>query len=319
MIKSVSLKHFRAFRELKLEPLKRVNLIIGQNNTGKTAVLEALAWVLMKSPAACAQLPGLFRPIGGDPNINFWNWLFHNKSGANPIELAAQFEGFPDFALRVKKNAGQPANDSGFSFASNVGGAQLYTPKGRTSSGLNAHVFSTFPSNPRQDAIDFNRVVLRRRKKQVEALLQKIEPRLQGIESLQTGTEPLLYADIGLSELIPVTQLGQGFNRLLDIYSEVVAAEAKVLLIDEIENGLHHSVLKTVWSGLFTAATEMDVQIFATTHSWECVLAADEAASKQPSYDLNLIRLDRVDDEIKATIIDQQALETAKQLNWEMR
>jgi AAA15 family ATPase/GTPase len=190
---------------------------------------------------------------------------------------------------------------------------------GRRSAGSNAHVFSTHPTNPRQDAIDFNRVILRRRKKQVESLLQKIEPRLQSIESLQTGSEPLLYADIGLSEMIPVTQLGQGFNRLLDIYSELVAAEAKVLLIDEIENGLHHSVLKTVWTGLFTAAAEMDVQIFATTHSWECVLAADEAAAKQTAYDLNLIRLDRVDDNVKATVIDRPAFETAKQLGWEMR
>jgi AAA15 family ATPase/GTPase len=92
-----------------------------------------------------------------------------------------------------------------------------------------------------------------------------------------------------------------------------------ILLIDEIENGLHHSVLSTIWQGLFHAAEEMDVQIFATTHSWECVLAADEAARKEPQYDLNLIRLDRVSDNIKATIIDKSALNTAKELHWEMR
>ena len=96
-------------------------------------------------------------------------------------------------------------------------------------------------------------------------------------------------------------------------------AEAKVLLIDEIENGLHHSVLPVIWSGLFNVAAEADVQIFATTHSWECVLAADEAARKMPEYQLNLIRLDRVDDNIKATIIDKEAMGTAKEHHWEMR
>jgi AAA15 family ATPase/GTPase len=119
--------------------------------------------------------------------------------------------------------------------------------------------------------------------------------------------------------MIPVTQLGQGFNRLLDIYSEVVASDAKALLIDEIENGLHHSVLPIIWKGLFLAAKEVDVQIFATTHSWECVLAADQAARIGEDYDLALIRLDRVKEDIKATIIDEKSLDTAKELHWEMR
>jgi AAA15 family ATPase/GTPase len=196
---------------------------------------------------------------------------------------------------------------------------KLFTLGQREKALLKPSVFSTYPTNPRQDAIDYNRVVLRRKKRPVEDLLREVEPRLQTIESLQTGNEPLLYADIGLSELIPVTQMGQGFNRLLDIYSEIVAAEAKVLLIDEIENGLHHSVLPTIWHGLFHAAEEMDVQIFATTHSWECVLAADEAARQDAKFDFNLIRLDRVEDNIKATMIDRDALNTAKELNWEMR
>jgi AAA15 family ATPase/GTPase len=153
----------------------------------------------------------------------------------------------------------------------------------------------------------------------VETLLKKVEPRLQAIETLQTGSEPLLYADVGLNEMIPITQLGQGFNRLLDIYSEIVSAASKVLLVDEIENGLHHSVLPTIWQGLFHAVEEVGVQIFATTHSWECVLAADQAAREESKYDLNLIRLDRVNDNIKATIIDKDAINTAKELHWEMR
>jgi AAA15 family ATPase/GTPase len=130
----------------------------------------------------------------------------------------------------------------------------------------------------------------------------------------------LIYAELsGLSELIPVTQLGRGFNRLLDIYSEIVATEARVLLIDEIENGLHYSVLPLVWKGLFLAAKEFDVQIFATTHSWECILAADQSAREGGPYELELIRLDRMDETIKATLMDETSLTTARELGWEMR
>ena len=84
-------------------------------------------------------------------------------------------------------------------------------------------------------------------------MLRELEPPLETLEVLQTGRPnqqtSLIYADLGLSEMIPVTQLGQGFNRLLDIYSEVVASDAKALLTDEVENGLHHSVLPIIWKG----------------------------------------------------------------------
>ncbi len=232
------------------------------------------------------------------------------------MEITAKFDGLPAFGVWLG-TATQP--QGAYRLAGALGNIPLHTFGQRISAGLKASIFSTHPTNPRQDAIDYNRVVLRRKKSQVEKLLKNVEPRLQAIETLQTGNEPLLYADVGLSEMIPITQMGQGFNRLLDIYSEIVAAETKVLLIDEIENGLHHSVLPTIWRGLFHAAEEVNVQIFATTHSWECVLAADKAAREEPQYDLNLIRLDRVGDNIKSTIIDKDALNTAKELHWEMR
>jgi AAA15 family ATPase/GTPase len=290
-------------------------LIVGQNNTGKTGLLEALAFLAADSPQAFAALPSLFRYVVGDLNENFWKWIPHNKNAKNLVRVKAVFDGSQEYwvGLAQQVPAG-PWHPVGMAF----GGMQLFRGQ-RASAGLKGHVFSTYPTNPKQDAIDYNRVVLRRKKSQVEGLLKKVEPRLQAIESLQTGNEPLLYADVGLSEMIPVTQMGQGFNRLLDIYSEIVSAESNVLLIDEIENGLHHSVLSTIWRGLFNGAEEMDVQIFATTHSWECVLAADEAAREEPQYELNLIRLDRVDDNVKATIIDKESLNTAKDLHWEMR
>jgi len=329
MLKSVHIKNFQGFQDLKIEPLKRVNLIIGQNNTGKTGVLEALTLLLWEpSPANCQSLPNMFRTTGnGDPRETFWNWLFFNKSTTQNAEIYGSFDNKIDFGLilrvdpRIRINSPLPnTRDVG-----NIGTAIVCTLAGQNApnAGLKPAIFSTHPRNPTENAIKYNRVILKRRKKQVEAMLREIEPRLETLEALQTGQPPqqtsLIYADLGLSEMIPVTQLGQGFNRLLDIYSEVVASDAKALLIDEIENGLHHSVLPIIWKGLFLAAKEVDVQIFATTHSWECVLAADQAARIGEDYDLALIRLDRVKEDIKATIIDEKSLDTAKELHWEMR
>lgn len=330
MLKSLHIKNFRGFRDLKIEPLKRINLLTGQNNTGKTGVLEALVLLLDdQNQTLRNNLPNLFRTVGGDVNENFWKWLFHNKSQKQNLSLKTSLDGGQDVAMILRGSmASIDFEVSQFRESGQFGVYPFLTNRGNLVAGLNAGlkpaVFSTHPSNPVQDAIDYNRVILKRRKKQVESLLKEIEPRLESLEALQVGqpgqsSSPLIYADLGLSEMIPVTQLGQGFNRLLDIYSEIVAADAKVLLIDEIDNGLHHSVLSTIWKGLFLAAKEFDVQIFATTHSWECILAADEAAHAGGNYDLALIRLDRVKEDIKATVIDETSLSTAKELHWEMR
>jgi len=326
MLKSLHIKNFRGLRDLKIEPLERVNLITGQNNTGKTGVLEALVVLLDDQTQTFRNnLPNLFRVAGGDWVENFWKWLFHNKNLKQNIKIEAALGSGENFAVILHDLlAPVDFNPSHFGQAGQIGGIPYYTTFGKAHAGLKPAIFSTHPSNPIQDAIDYNRVILKRRKKQVEKLLREIEPRLEALEALQTGqpgqtSTPLIYADLGLSEMIPVTQLGQGFNRLLDIYSEIVAADAKVLLIDEIENGLHHSVMPVIWKGLFLAANEFDVQIFATTHSWECILAADEAARTGENYDLALIRLDRVKEDIKATVIDKKSLSTAKELQWEMR
>jgi AAA15 family ATPase/GTPase len=76
MLTSVHLKNFRAFKDTTVGPLKRVNLIVGQNNTGKTGLLEALVLLLAQNAAA---LPQFFRSVGGDWNENFWKWICYNK------------------------------------------------------------------------------------------------------------------------------------------------------------------------------------------------------------------------------------------------
>lgn len=332
MLKSLHIKNFRGFRDLKIEPLKRVNLITGQNNTGKTGVLEALVLLLGESGPnhqnqnSRHQLVNLFRTVGGNYNETFWDWLFNNKSLDKTIEIKASFDTSPEnsFGIQLTKTPQVRLDKAGNAInPENVGSSLFYRIGQKDSADLKPAIFSTLPNRPEQDAVDYQRVILKRRKKQVEKLLREIEPRLEAVEALRIGDQhsspSLIYADLGLREMIPVTQLGQGFNRLLDIYSEIVVADAKVLLVDEIENGLHHSVMPVIWKGLFLAAQEFDVQIFATTHSWECILAADEAARAGENYDLALIRLDRVKEDIKATVIDEKSLSTAKELQWEMR
>ncbi len=330
MLSKILIKNFRAFREIEIGPFNTVNLITGLNNTGKTGILEAIFLACEGSKVSpgrserIREMPNLFRVFSenADENENFWFWLVHNKARESDIEIKSFSTTDEDelIVLSPKSPTDMQKRFAGVKHQADAGPLHIYKVNDTKTLLPQVAVFSSHPSDPAHDAIDYNRVILKRGKKKVEKLLKLIDPRLEAIESLQTGNRaPLIYADIGLSEMIPVTHLGQGFCRLLDIYSELLAGEAKMLLIDEIENGLHHSVLPIVWKGLIAAANELDVQIFATTHSAECIFAADQAARESKPYELNLLRLDRVDGEIELTVMNDQTLETAKEFNWELR
>lgn len=109
----------------------------------------------------------------------------------------------------------------------------------------------------------------------------------------------------------PLYSLGGGMRRLLDLALGLVQARGGLLLADEIENGIHYAVQPDLWSLLFEAATRLDVQVFATTHSWDCIEAFQQAAAAHPEAG-ELIRLHRSDSEtgpeIGATIVDEDDL-----------
>src|SRR6266705_1514989 len=99
MLTKLFLKNCRGFTDTTVGPLKRVNLIMGQNNTGKTGLLEALALLLKDPPQNFGGLPQLFRTTGGDWNENFWKWLPYNRDTRNAVEVRAQFEKLPEFGI----------------------------------------------------------------------------------------------------------------------------------------------------------------------------------------------------------------------------
>src|SRR6266702_2194486 len=104
MLTNIYLKHFRGFKDTAVGPLKRVNLIVGQNDTGKTGLLEALALLVTDPPQNAHSLPQLFRSAGGDLNENFWKWIFYNKDTTKAVEITAGFDNEKDFGLLLQMN-----------------------------------------------------------------------------------------------------------------------------------------------------------------------------------------------------------------------
>ncbi|MGH2495981.1 MAG: AAA family ATPase, partial [Ktedonobacteraceae bacterium] len=120
-------------------------------------------------------------------------------------------------------------------------------------------------------------------------------------------------------EPLPLYSLGGGMLRALGIALALVNARDGILLIDEFENGIHYSAQTELWELIFQLAHSLNVQIFATTHSWDCIKGFQKAAQKDTREEGMLIRLSLLDDDIIATLFDERKLGIATRQQIEVR
>jgi predicted ATPase len=157
-----------------------------------------------------------------------------------------------------------------------------------------------------------------------ESLTFVVDDRL---ETLRTRREFRRLAKVkikGLSRPVPLNSLGDGMLRVLQLVLKVFPAKGGFLLIDEFENGLHYSVQEKVWDLLFKLAEKLDIQIFATTHSWDCIESFSKVASANKATEGILFRVGqsvRTSDKgrVIATVFDEQQLYDITQSDVEVR
>ena len=132
----------------------------------------------------------------------------------------------------------------------------------------------------------------------VLAALRTIEPALERIAPVGVGRVRLSgYSRGGVAvklagQRVPIGSLGDGIWRLLGIALALVRARGGVLLVDEIDTGLHYSVLERMWHLVYETAKRLDVQVFATTHSRDCYESL--AAIAHPTgHDVTIQRIER--------------------------
>ena len=171
-----------------------------------------------------------------------------------------------------------------------------------------------------EDVNRFSQLRIKQRDKLLLDAMQLIEPRLERLEILSPQGTTLIYGYLkDYQEPVPLPLLGDGTRRLASLILAICDAQGGVVLVDEIENGIHHSVVKDMWSAVAEAATRFNTQVFATTHSQECVIAAHEAFQERDSYRFRLHRLDRLNGEITAVTYDRESLDGALSIPLEVR
>ena len=155
---------------------------------------------------------------------------------------------------------------------------------------------------------------------EVVKALRIISPEISAVSMVKGGSDEriAIARSRRLESPIPLRSFGDGVNRLFAIILSLVSVQGGLLLIDEFENGLHHSVQIDVWRMIFRLARDLDVQVFATTHSQDAVKAFQKAASESPGED-SLVLLTRRDDDIIPTALSERELAIANRHNMQVR
>lgn len=346
MLESFSIKNYRGLRDLEFSELDRINLIAGANNVGKSAVLEAL--YLIHRPTLLGPYPisihrGLENLHSDVELTTLWGWLFYGKDFRKIIQLQSTDNServcrltmaweYADGAKVHKVRSARPdainpdvlqmkyVDAAGHTYVSSISKHRPYESNIPDTSWLPLGVLVCNQSRrAKDDVVWFSKLDDMGRQGELVSTLQLIDPRVQQLAVSVSDGIPMVYADIGIGRRIPLSQMGEGMTRLLSIVLEIASAAGGVILIDEIENGLHHSVLVKVWRAIADASRRADTQVFATTHSLEAIRAAYLAFTGDHASDLRLHRLERSNGEVSVVTYNETTLETSMELNLEVR
>jgi len=362
MLRTLSIHNFKCFDEFVFGALSQFNLITGENDTGKTALLEALFLHSGARNPACATNINFFRGMDKiimSPDV-LWGWHFQNHDISQPIELKGQRDKGVEDNLRIslqrsgssaQELEGEAAGETDDMQTTSEGPGELYLayeydpPEGPTLRGssrirqqnsggslrvdiatksdakqeVSSHFLSARTRSFTADAQHLSNLIAGKKKQAVLDAIHVLDKRVKDLSVQFAGGEPFTVADIDLPEMVPLPFAGEGLTRFLSMVIRVLRMPKGLLLIDEIENGLHHTVLQRIFGALMDLAKQHQVQVVATTHSRECVKAFYEASISFTKPELALFRLERRNGKRRLVRYDEASLEAAMDAEFEVR
>ena len=313
--KNIEIKNFRGIDTLKVDDFSRVNVFLGQNSSGKSSVLECLLLMMgMSNPdlpqtinsirsrgfSSFADLSYLFRNFDLKAKPEIKSELFDETRRTLALEMTYVFDGqsqpnlqdgqIPTSETKTFLNtlkmhfgveAGSVTKDYECSLTVNQQG--LISNKKLAEGYLEKNSVALLPAdlaagNPAKDLVELAK---RRLKDVVTERLKKFDSRITTLEILNN----VAYVGLeGIDQLLAVNMQGDGMRRYLNIVAASANPMNNILLIDEIENGLHYSAYKRLWEAIFALATTTNKQVFVTTHSKETLNSLNEMLEEHAEY-----------------------------------
>ena len=323
---AITVSNYRGIPNLHVPKLGRINLITGKNNAGKTALLEAIRLHAEKgSPQALHDILSSHEEDLDAPAPEAGNTTNNRLEAAYNL-----FHGFPDNhqdakTIRIAAHQGEQTDTLTIRPAWTSPGSQKDPNKPRERPALAVETAEGSITHPLYD-LSGNRqgpicvptpcIVIRQQTragtnilthlwdkitstKEKDLILQavrSIEPRITDIDMTESTGNPMDKAATAqahdMRQPVRLRSFGESVSRIFTIALSFMAAKDGVLLIDQIENGLHYSVQTDVWKNIGQLTQQLNVQVFVTSQSWD-IIEAVHAASEHLPEDHFLIRLTR--------------------------
>ena len=357
MYKSIDIHNFRGIKSLHAEGLRRINLIVGRNNSGKSTFLEAMKLLGEPTNPGIAATIGILRAqrLAANELEAMWRPMFHEMNPNSPIELNGQWNEeeherkllinpIRSIIINTKSQndnlstnlSAPPSSEVSIGglilTCINFDGSEYETQVvvDATVGGLNVQnlaLDSVIPSgfiSARANTPDiylsqrYSEIVRRKGKGKILSIMNIIDANIMSVEVIASASGSSIYVDLGKDFLIPLLVCGEGTVRLFSIVVELMLLHDGTLLIDEIDNGLHYSVMKEFWEKLDELAKQLNVQIVATTHNEEMMRLALNVFADKPGT-LGLFRIDRKADRHVFTAYDDEAMQAVAEYDFEVR
>ena len=329
MITGLTIQNFRGFRDMTLEGLARVNLLVGDNGSGKTALLEAIdlaASNTILSALAHRRARGLPSRTGTVELVLHGDLAGDDKDATIALRLGDgtmrslrifldKWEPVPVGTLspsgpQTYLYDGQTVEEAGrgrvtfeWKTGDTVRGVSRFTLAGSVISGKSAEIEPLPASYLKPTEVQwadaasvFSEYDKAGDATEIVKSMNSQFPDLSGLSVQLEGSFPILHARFGShGRLRPLNALSAGLTKLASMMMMIAQPGGALVLIDEIENGLHHARFRLLWQQVRDFAAQFDTQVFATTHSLECLDAAADAMSAHPE-DFALMRTVRTED-----------------------
>ena len=300
MIRSFSIENFRCYDKLEIEKCERLNIILGDNGSGKTSILEALFLAIGESPEIALRIKagrGWSGQMAGTMmNINqhLWSDLFHDGNLDNSIAVRIDGDGKENQGVRIVKGGASvtlPVEDGKLALTAEVTDniTFLWTdwqgieksstptlsqeglkldPVGQGSS-IHSFYHAGLTAPPAEIAQRFSVLSRANRKIELIELVRKVWPWIEDI-TIEFGSSPELFADLtGGATRVPLVNISSGINSLIALLLSIINSAGGAVLYDEIGSGIYYKHLAEFWQVIIAACQKYDCQLIASTHSKE--------------------------------------------------
>jgi len=342
LLPSLSITGFRGFSKLRVDPLTRVNLFVGTNNAGKTSILEAAELLAVGSAVGFLRSPArrgerILTTREERRSVNDIEWdvshLFHGhdlriggsfRVSADPdywvqcdvIEQSArEIEDQQRQLLPLEPDEVVPAllfkshSEERVLRISPFGGISDFLRLRGISSTLEAssrvNFLGTEANGPLQLSQLWDAIVLTPEEQGIVSALQIVEPTIERIAFAgepNRSSRSIFLKLTGTRQRLPLGSTGDGLKRLLALALHLFSAQGGYLLVDEIDTGLHYTVMVDMWKLVIETAKRLDIQVLATTHSLDCVRALARLRNRYPELAAE-VTLHRVEKNASSTVV----------------